>query len=271
MVNKLFIRSKAKTIIALVLLVSVLAAAYPYIASVRGQNQATVNVLDSVGGSTDPLPGTYTYNGGAQVTLTATPDEGLVFATWLISTDASNDSVADNPYSLTVTGGVTYNVSAVFAQLTAPIFPNPPIPTPDPAIYGSVSILHASGGRTQPAEGTYYFTSVYKLKLTAIAESGWRFSYWVISGDTNTGHGGYPFTLTPTDNPYTLDCGLGYSYAYQPVFVPVENSNPPPNTPPSEDTGGWPTEIILIAVAVVEAIVIIILAIAAYSYSKRQK
>jgi hypothetical protein len=255
----------------LVLIASVFATLYPYVAFVNAQNQATVNVLESIGGSTDPLPGTYNYNDGTQVTLTATPDQDLVFVTWLISTDASNDTAVDNPYLLNVTGGVTYSVSAVFAQLTPPTFPNPPIPTPaDPSIYGFVTILQASGGRTQPAEGTYYFTSVYKLKLTAIVQSGWKFSYWVISGDTNTEHGGYPFTLTPTDNPYTFDCGLGYSDTYQPVFTPVGATPPitPPTTPPTTPLG-ISTELIIAIIAIIIAIVAVIASVVYVSRSKK--
>jgi hypothetical protein len=251
----------------LVLLALFLATAYPYVASVKAQNQATVNVLESIGGSTDPLPGTYSYNGGTQVTLTATPDENLVFVSWLISTDASNDTATDNPYTLTVTEGVTYTVATVFAQLTpTPTFPNPQPPTP--TTYGAVSILQAVGGRTQPAEGTYFFSSVFNLKLTAIASSGWKFSHWVISGDTNTTHGGYPFTLTPTDNPYTFNCGLGYTYSYQPVFVPVTSTNPPPTT---AGGGGMSTETIIIIAVIAVIVVAFVSAFAGYSYSKRRK
>jgi len=262
------LRNQAKgiAIIALILLASVFATVYPYVASVKAQNTATVNVLESIGGSTDPLPGTYSYADGTKVTLTATPDQDLVFESWLISTDASNDTKGDNPYTLTVAGGVTYNVSAVFALLVLP----PAFPSPQPSLplsgYGSVSILNAVGGRTQPAAGTRSFTSVYRLKMTAIPESGWKFDHWVISGDTNTAHGGYPFTLTPTDNPYTFDCGLGYNYTYQPVFVPVESGNGGNGQP---TTGGLSTEtIIILGVAV---IAIIVAAIGGYFYGRRGK
>ena len=273
MVNKLFIRPRDKTTTVLILLALFLATACPYLASVKAQNQATVNVLESIGGSTDPLPGTYSYSDGTEVTLTATPDQDLVFVTWLISTDASNDTATpqDSPYTLTVTGGVTYTVSAVFALLAQPLISPSPPTSADPATYGYVSILSASGGRTQPAEGTYYFANVWRLKLTATPQSGWKFSHWVISGDTNTGHGGYPFTLTPTDNPYTFDCGLGYRYSYQPVFVPVTSTNPPPTNPPPTTAAGMSTETIIIIAVIVVIVVALVSAFAGYSYSKRRK
>jgi hypothetical protein len=253
----------------LVLIACVIAAVYPYVASVTAQNPATVNVLESVGGSTDPSPGTHSYNDGTQVTLTATPDTDLVFVSWLISTDASNDSVTENPYTLSVTGGVTYSVSAVFALPTQPVFPNPPETSLSPSAYGTVTILPALGGSTTHATGTYYFTSVYKLKLTAVADSGWKFSYWVISGDTDTTHGGYPFTLTPTDNPYTFDCGLGYTYSYQPVFTP-ESTTPPTNPPTTSTTTlGISTELLIAIIAIIIAIVAVIASVVYVKQSKK--
>ncbi|HLN44562.1 MAG TPA: hypothetical protein VK209_02530 [Candidatus Sulfotelmatobacter sp.] len=227
------------------------------ILGVTAQGQATVNVLESVGGSTDPLPGTYNYTDGQQVTLTATPSQDLVFVTWLISSDTSNETVADNPYTFTVTGGTTYTVSVVFAQLApTPTFPNPP--GPEPATYGSISILSAVGGRTEPAAGTYYFTSVYKLKMRAIPNNGWQFSHWTISGDTNTTHGGYPFTTTPTDNPYTFDCGIGYTYSYQPVFAPAGNQTGTPGGGTSTSLFGLTTELIIIIALIVIIVILLI-------------
>jgi len=268
----LFSRAKDRQIIVSILLVSALATVLQQVAIVKAQNQATVIVLESVAGSTNPPPGTYNYNAGTGVTLTATPDTDFDFVTWLISTDASNDSTADNPYTLTVTGGVTYTISAVFGLLpTTPTFPNPPT-TVDPSKYGFVSILSASGGhsqivgRTQFAEGTYYFTEVWRLKVKAFADSGWQFSHWIISGDTNTTHGGYPFTLVPTDNPYTFDCGLGYTYAFQPVFYPT--STTPPTT--STGTGGISTELLIAIIAIIIAIVAVIASVAYVQRSKKK-
>jgi hypothetical protein len=266
MVNEVFKPTKRKTILILFIAALVISA-ISYISCVNAQNQATVNVLESVGGSTEPAPGTYNYNDGTQVTLTATPDANLVFSAWLITTDTSNDSVTDNPYMLPVTGGVTYEISAVFAQSTSPTFPNPPPTSLPPSAFGSVTILSALGGRTTRATGTYYFTSIYRLELTAVADSGWKFSHWVISGDTDTTHGGYPFTLTPTDNPYTFDCGLGYTYAYQPVFTP-EGSNPPTNPPPASTGLGISTELLIAIVAIIIAVII---AIASIIYVQRSK
>ncbi len=240
----------------------------PFITSVKAQNQATVTISAAAGGSVNPTPGTYNYDDGTAVTLTATPDtvNGFQFANWVISTAASNDTETANPFSLNVVGGVTYTVAAVFFQ---PIIE--PIVPPQTVNYtvadAVVVILHGVGGYTSPPEGTYYLPQgAQALELEAIPYDGWQFSHWAISGNPLTGHGGSPLTLTPADNPLSVDHGYGYTFAYQPVFFTVGSSNPLPGT----TTGGLSTETIIIRVAVV-VIVIVLVAIGAYSYGRRRK
>ena len=260
-------RGKGTTIIALILLASILASISPYVAFVKAQSQATVNVSETTGGSVDPLPGTYNYNDGSAVTLTATPDttNGFLFANWVISTDASNDTESSNPFTLDVTGGVTYTVAAVFFQpINEPIVPSSNLTYVQADAV--VVILHGVGGGTSPPEGTYYLPQAARaLQLLAIPLPGWEFSHWAISGNPLTGHGGSPLTLTPADNPLSVDHGFGYTFAYQPVFFPVGGENKLPPT-----TGGLSTETIIIIAAVV-VIVIAVAAIGAYSYSRRRK
>jgi len=61
------------------------------------------------GGTTDPSPGTYTYDEGTEVTITAIPDSGYEFSNW--SGDASG---ADNPITVTMDGdkSITANFRA---------------------------------------------------------------------------------------------------------------------------------------------------------------
>jgi hypothetical protein len=267
--KKLRNRGKSTAIIALILLLSILATISPYISFVKAQSQATVNVSDVIGGSVDPSAGTHQYSDGTAVALTATPDavNGFQFANWVISTDVSNDTETSNPFTLNVVGGVTYAVSAVFFKpIVEPIIPSTNVTY---AVADAVVvILHGVGGYTSPPEGTYYLTGGARaLQLLAIPNSGWEFSHWAISGNPLTGHGGSPLTLTPADNPYKVDHGFGYTFAYQPVFFPVGSSNP---LPAGTTTGGLSTETIIIIVLVV-VIVIMVAVIGAYSYPKRSK
>jgi hypothetical protein len=56
----------------------------------QAQSKATVYILSTVGGTTDPKAGNYTYDDGASLTITAAPSQapGFIFANWVISTEA---------------------------------------------------------------------------------------------------------------------------------------------------------------------------------------
>jgi hypothetical protein len=192
--------------------------------SVKAQGDATVVVLDSVGGTVDPS-GTNTYAAGTAVTLTATPmDAQFIFESWLISSDSGNSLSTDNPLTLTVDGGVTYAVQAVFTLVQPP--PGNPV-LPNMATAAIVVVLSSAGGTTTPAPGTYALEDATSLMLTATPDSDWQFSHWVITGST-TDHGTSPLDLTPTDNPYNVNHGYGNTYYYQAVFTPVGTTEPTP-------------------------------------------
>jgi len=84
----------------------------------------SVVVLDSVGGSTSPQPGTYTYSTDAIVTLTATPDADFEFDYWVISGGPlpghgtiENDVISDNPLETHAVSGYSYNYQPVFSPV----------------------------------------------------------------------------------------------------------------------------------------------------------
>ncbi len=82
---------KSKKIFALTLIVSLMAIA-TFAGTINAQTQATVIILASLGGTTDPADGTYHYNDGTSVTFTATPDATSAFLYWIVSTDAGSSS-----------------------------------------------------------------------------------------------------------------------------------------------------------------------------------
>jgi uncharacterized repeat protein (TIGR02543 family) len=65
------------------------------------------------GGTTNPVPGTYTYDEGTSVSITATANSGSLFGGW--SGDASGTT---NPVTITMNGNKT--VTANFAKLVKP-------------------------------------------------------------------------------------------------------------------------------------------------------
>jgi hypothetical protein len=267
-VEELSKHTKSILVITLILLTSLmLLALNPNITSVKAQGQATVNVLKSIGGTTDPAgPGTYTYADGTDVTFTATPDLNDTFLYWTVSTIAGASIRYDNPAIITVNGGTTYDIEPIFEPLAVATIPY--FPTTADAI---VVVLRAAGGTTIPPPGGYYLTNATTLTLTAVPASGWQFVHWVISGQpTSVAHGGFPFTATPTDNPYTVGHGYGFTYDYQPVFIPVGSTTPTPTSTSTSLVGGLSKEsIIIIALAVI--VVIILVAFGAYAYSRRSK
>jgi hypothetical protein len=99
----------------------------------KAQSSITIDVIASVGGTTNPGPGEYTYTQGVNgsAVLTATPDAGWEFAYWvysgfnpghgLLSPD-ENNQVSDNPFDVTHnynTEGYVYTYQAVFVPTAA--------------------------------------------------------------------------------------------------------------------------------------------------------
>lgn len=213
--------AKKLQVLALIFLLSAfsVAAISPSLATVKAAGQATVDVIASVGGTTDPAASStpYTYADGTVVTLTATPGDDFVFQNWEIVTSAGGTADYNNPTNLTVSGGVTYAVEAVFQPLL--VTPGGPLPA-NMATAAIVVVLASVGGTTSPLPGTYALADATSFQLKATPTSGFTFDHWVIGGTPLT-HGAYAFTDTPTDNPYTVDHGYGNTYTYLAVFKPT--------------------------------------------------
>lgn len=236
---------KSKKLFALTLLTSLMVVA-AFAGVIQAQNQATVNILDSIGGTTDPAAGPHTYDDGTSVTFTATPDAAFVFSNWVISTDAGSNIATDASVTIPVTGGTTYTVQAIFSPLLPPPgVSNIPSNMETAAI---IIVLAGAGGTTSPPAGTYALADATSLKLTATPSSGWTFSHWVIAGP-NLSHGGYPYTATPTDNPYTVDHGYGNTFSYQAVFTPEGVTEPTPTIPEFSSVATIIIALVLAAVA----------------------
>jgi hypothetical protein len=221
--------AKKLQVFALIFLLSafIIAAISPNIASVKAQGQAEIDVLASLGGTTDPAGGSSTkYNDGTDVTLTATAGDGFAFGNWEIVTADGGTVNYDNPATLTVSGGVTYAVQAIFNPVQVP--PGG-VKVTNVATAAIVVVLPVIGGATSPAAGTYALENAASLSLTAMPATGFQFDHWVIGGSPLT-HGAYSFTDTPTNNPYTVDHGYGNTYTYQAVFKPT-STGPTPTIP----------------------------------------
>ena len=248
-----------------------------------------VVVAASTGGTTDPAPGAYEYSNGTNIVLTAIPDSGYVFLYWVASGNTTPghespqpsyvidpttgeqiatipnpnvqlqgiDSLAfsDNPTNITCGYGYTFTYTAIFA------LEGSQTPTTAAAI---VVITDSVGGTTDPAPGTYEYATGDTISLTATADPGYEFQYWIVSGNTTPTHesptpttiidpitgeviGTIPNlpvptgidSLTFTQNPANITCGYGYAFQYTPVFTETSTT---PSPSPSSTATPTPTE-----------------------------
>lgn len=135
------------------------------ILSSYGQTDSDANVViySSVGGTTDPVTGSYSYPNGTLITLTATPDEGYEFQYWVVEgiINPAEPNGMENHLVNTETGqiirfpnlpqigslvfttnpaqiicgfGYTYSYQAVFTPIVAGIEPPTPVNVSENAV-----------------------------------------------------------------------------------------------------------------------------------------
>jgi len=130
----------------------------------------------------------------------------------------------------------------------------------------TIIILPAAGGTTSPEPDTYVYPEGTEITLEATPDEGFQFLYWVVSGEFTPNQPGqtegnpnevivdgepipivrFPEIdfLTFTNNPAQITCGFGYTYEYQPVFVPILSGMEQPDPvifDPLDTFGEWPT------------------------------
>ena len=157
----------------------------------------TLTILAAANGTTDPVPGTYTYNGSTTVSVLATADAGYEFENW--SGDASGSA---NPLTLVVDGNKTIQANftrAVKAPLglTGEKLVNRNVslveyiarlkwqPNPNNAAPISYRIYRIENGQAtviaEVAAGKYEYlvrglqaTKAYLFGVTAVNSQGWE-------------------------------------------------------------------------------------------------
>jgi uncharacterized repeat protein (TIGR02543 family) len=129
--------------------------------------QYTLTIAAGTGGTTIPVPGTYSYDAMTDVAITATPDGGYGLTSW--SGDAAGTA---NPLTITMDGDKSITASFI-RQYT-------------------LTIGAGEGGTTVPTPGSYTHNSGTQVSITAGGQLGYEFSNWTgdASGTTN------PITIT---------------------------------------------------------------------------
>lgn len=249
------IKTKKNRIFAVFLLLSVmLLTVSGSITSVLAQdNEATIIVLSSAGGSTTPAPGVYNYTEGTIITLEATANEGFEFLYWVASGEFTpgqtqgvpNGVIIDgetrfsnifpetdyliftnNPAQITCGYGYTYHYQAVFTPILSGVEAPDPIDFFDPFDTVSdiamipettfVSVSTTLGGSTTPSPGRYLFGEEVEpnFTLTATPNEGFEFQHWIVTGDFLPGHGADPSLDTNVIADNPLQVDHGKGYTY---------------------------------------------------------
>ena len=207
------------TIVSLTLLATLLIAIVGQNMSIVAAqtNVATVIVMPTTGGTTNPAPGMYSYNNGTIITIQAIPDNGYTFSYWLITGDVfpghttsqalpsiitdptTGQPIVDvfprvptnvqidsltfttNPANITCGYGYSYTYTAVFTAINAPS----PTPGSSDAV---VIVMPTLGGSVTPTAGSYTYPNGTAIVLQANPDPGYTFQYWVVSGSYLSGH-----------------------------------------------------------------------------------
>ncbi len=157
---------------------------------------------------------TPTYNIG---TLSA----GTASATWQITgTSAGPDALVITANGRNSHQGLSFSdryspspsISIQAAQ------PPPPPPPPAPTIY-RVTVPFSQNGTTTPPPGVHSYSSGTSVTFTAVSDTGYEFSYWLVNSIINTNN---PMTQTITSDTTVA-----------PIFKSV---TPPPPPPPTSFT-----------------------------------
>jgi len=117
-----------------------------------------LTITAGAGGTTNPPPGTYTYDEGATPSILATAASGYRFGGW-----SGSVSGATNPIAITMNGNKT--VTANFIRLY------------------TLTIAASAGGTTSPAPGIYTYDQGTSVSVQAIPGTAYQFDGW--SGDAS--------------------------------------------------------------------------------------
>lgn len=139
----------------------------------NGENESSqysLSVSASPADAGSVEPSSETFNGGSEVTVEATPNEGWSFSDW-----SGDQTSQDNPFAFTITEDtdLTANFEEQMYSLTATASPT-------------------EGGSVDPASGTFQEGS--EVSVEATPSEGWSFVNW--TGDQESQENPLTFTMS---------------------------------------------------------------------------
>jgi parallel beta-helix repeat protein len=173
---------------------------------VRVGTLQTLTLTNSVGGTTEPPPGNYTYVYGESVSVTAVPNLHRVLDDWLL--DGSNIGRA-NPVSVLMTQN----------HILQPVFTE-----------GNFTLMISDviGGITSLLPGTYTFPAGDTVQVMAAAGEGYRFDHWVLDNSTVLMEN--PVTVSMDGN-HTLEATFSEVYYTSTIYIRPNGAVDPSDVP----------------------------------------
>ena len=126
----------------------------------------TLTIFQGEHGVASMEAGTYTYQEKEQVTLTAIPDEGYIFAHWMVN------GVEDTNAELTLTMTQDYTVY--------PVCVSKPVPT------YTLTILPTEFGKANIEIGKYTYNEGEEVTLLPLADENYLFDLWMVNGEAKS-------------------------------------------------------------------------------------
>lgn len=171
----------------------------------------TIAVNNPTMGTTNPVPGTYTYPESSEDSIVAIPNNGYYFYGWAVSASVMGMTISDtlfDPY-----GAVMYPVFSDMLDLsdvvlTAIFTDDSTIMAPD-SMRLTIAVNDPTMGTTNPAPGTYAYADEEEYSITAIPNDGYQLLGWTM---TYT-YMGENFT-EPLDEAITTITGIAYADPY---------------------------------------------------------
>ena len=120
-----------------------------------------LEISSTIGGTTDPAPGTYTYPVGTEATVVATPEEDYHFDCWEL--DGENVG-SQNPIAITM--DANHTLHAVFQEMKY-----------------TLTITTTSGGTSDPSPGEYNYSAGTQVPVSAIPDANNLFDHWKLDGE----------------------------------------------------------------------------------------
>jgi len=118
----------------------------------------TLSIDVSGGGTTNPSPGSHTYDEGTNVTITASPDSGWEFDQW-------GDDAAGVSITTTIDMDSDKSVTAYFT-------------TEIPTTRYTLTMSRNGNGVTDPPVGSWDYPDGTEITITAIPDNQWQFVNW---------------------------------------------------------------------------------------------